>query len=535
MLRCERPRVSLCDLPDPLLARVLAALPCDDQARAAALSRRFAALVASDAACRVRLSFDCSRTVLHDDTRAALLRRAGAHLRELDLGPPHPGLRRQLHDALDSLSDAQRAQLTTLRCSRRAWEARALGAEPADAVLSALQRCPQLQLLSVDVALALFSHAEPHAEVTALLRSLPRLRVGRLIIHSFAGHLATYPPALLAALCACCAELCVAGGLNAADIAAVEAALPAGGAHPTLSISASVHGDAEVGVAALLRLAQHPRVVALAVDRLVDAAALGSFFDALRAPGCSVHALAFHSCAFDDAFVSHVSELLRSGAPLRRLALSGFWFAEQEEEEEEGHAQLTRLCAVLAKEACALEELALSSAAVTAGDAPALALLLRASRGLRSLDVSGCALGPDGVAALAAALSSPRATLQRLRVSDVRGSPGGAHALAAMLRVNASLRELHALGYSPPFHQGDNGEWTAHDSDVLLHALEHNTTLRAATLPDSLYADEQEEDVHGYATRQLRVLALHAEQPRAAEVCFGSASARPIWGELGAA
>jgi hypothetical protein len=519
--------LSLCDLPDSLLARVLAWLPCDDQARAAVLSRRFAALLSTDAACRERVSFDCSRVVLHDDTRAALLRRAGAHLRGLDLGPPHPAQTEQrLRDALDLLSEAQRAELTTLRCSRRPWEPRARRAEHVSAVLDALARCPKLTLLAVDVQLYL--HAQPHEEVGALLRSLPRLRVGRLLLSISTGSLAAYPPATLAALCGCCAELCYVS-VEAADVALIEA-LPAGGAGggPTLSVRLGVHEETQAaGVAALLRLAQRPGVTALALDR-PSAATTATLVDALCAPGCSVRALAFHNFRLDAAFVDAMERLLRAGFPLRRLALHEFRFEFHpvlQHAAEEKHGQFTRLCAALAKWGRALEELSIRSDSVVAADAPSLALLLRAMRSLRSLDVSDCSLEPAGVAALGTALSAPHATLQRLRISNVRGSANGStvgvDALAAMLRANTSLRELHALGFSPAFEFGEDSEWTARDGDVLLDALAHNTTLRAATLPSGLYEDEEGvHNLNGLHTRELRVLALHAEHPRAAEVAF---------------
>ena len=349
-------QLGLTDLPDLALLCILSWLPCDDHARAAALSRRFAALVASpEALKRKRLTLACSALPrLPDAVRARLIKNA-VGLRELDISQPHPerqGFHDSILDTVDLLSAAQRQQLTLLRCDRTHDEF--LSARQA---LETLQRLPNLRCLdtSVDVSVGM---SEPEDDVLErLMAALPRSRIRRLRVYDWRRLQETDDAvaglsAQFVRLFDRSADVVFAtrrGNLGAwrAFEQAVKTLDERGSTTTFTALAEDLEGDR----AALL--AAQPRMRGLAVS-FRQPATLARLLDALAAPSCSVRNLTISNAVFpsllndeNDPCVK-LQGMLRSGSlPLERLVLRSCWF-EGVQVPGEPRSGFSQLCASLA-------------------------------------------------------------------------------------------------------------------------------------------------------------------------------------------
>jgi hypothetical protein len=529
------------ELPVEVLARVLCALPCDEHARVAAVCRRLRALVGGGATWeRVELLPPAAPPC---DAWRALLRRAGTNLRRLDLSGVCDSGASVVAAVQDTLTGAQRAALTHLRCTGLA-PAGALSAAEVSALLVA---CPALRRLRVDAACSVATDDA----LTALLRSPGRpaaLRLARLYVHDapetercvWGGECTEQ----LRLLCGSCDEFAPALIETNSDTDALHVALPpTDGAGARLSLVSGSWGIEGWPVA---QLARHPRLVGLRVHELAGANQLSALSDALAARARPLRALSVQDSVLGtQGSVERLAAALRaSGSCLRRFELQncGFFADEYDDERSDGtgrrwraRSACTLLANALADCAC-LEELSLAGSSFEEPDAAALALLLRASPSLRSFDVSLCALRSTGVAALAHALASPAASLTRLCVGSVAARAEGAHALARMLSVNTRLRELHTGGVDASF---SSNAWRASDGEILLAALPHaSPALRLLTLPlmlvEDIDDDDSDEDIidgvvvegelgHAAQLRQLTIKALRREHPQCAEVLLTDA------------
>jgi hypothetical protein len=327
----------------------------------------------------------------------------------------------------------------------------------------------------------------------------------------------------LRAICASCDELVCRSALQTREeITALETALAGspGGARAQVTLCPSSNQGGAARSEAIIRLARHPRVVALTVSDQLQDASFPALCDALEAPGCPLRMLCLAQIMLDtEEMPARLCTALRSpSCLLRTLVLDGtfIWDGYDYDADEDGErrscarATCTQLCNAFA-DMGTLQELVLRE--FSEYDAPAVALLLRASRSLRSLDVSKCELRCSGVAKLAAALALPTASLARLYIGGVYGRAAGAAALAEMLAVNTTLRELHTGG-TDGFASALTWRYAA--GSTLLHALERNTTLRLLTLP--LPEDGDGELGHAAQFRELQLKVLRREHPRSAEV-----------------
>ncbi|KAM9834904.1 uncharacterized protein ACBT44_014800 isoform 1-T1 [Syngnathus typhle] len=103
---------------------------------------------------------------------------------------------------------------------------------------------------------------------------------------------------------------------------------------------------------------------------------------------------------------------------------------------------LEALAAGLAKPQCTLQVLRIWNCQLSKKSCEALASVLSLSRSLRELDLSGNDLHDHGLEALAAGLAKPQCTLQVLRLQDCKLSKKSCEALASVLSSPGSLREL---------------------------------------------------------------------------------------------
>ena len=520
------PQPCLLDGGDDVLRNILSFLPCDDLARVATLSRRLAALAALP---QKRLTLWCSRARrVPDHVRERLVRTAGDALRELDVSPGHPEEPVPLPCLLPA---ALRPQLTVLRCT-------SLGVTALDAgnVLSTLEHFPHLRCLETSV----FVHVDsnPDSSSRRLVAALPRLRIRRLNVGA-SGHQTELDSDAVAALSAdfvalfqrCSEVLFSTFWPNAGSRAAFERALSTLQARGcSTAFFVDTFGFAPLGHASQARLAAQPRVVGLAASA-PEADTLHALLDALAAPGCGVRRLSLRGASFDahaghDSPSAKLFRMLRSGAlPLESLSLCDCSFSGTDGARD-GFAHL---CSALAS-VRTLTHLSLRGGApFGARDAAALALLLRANRSLRTLDVR--AVFNEAAESLAGALAMPRTKLERLYLSDVVDAEADesvgqrvADAFADALRVNTRLRELH-LGLDEPV---GSFAWSATTTNTIWTAVSQNTTLRYVTLPYHVH----ELDAHGVAMHELHEAAMYAECPRVAHVRFGPVGEQPSFAML---
>lgn len=251
---------------------------------------------------------------------------------------------------------------------------------------------------------------------------------------------------------------------------------------------------------------------------------------ALCAPGCSVRCLYLSQVDCTSAVAESLAHLLRSDAPLSCLALVRVDFGG---EPPWPSPVFTEICDALA-DAPSLTQLALNDCQLIEEDMPALALLLQAHRTLRSFELSDSLFSGAGVAILAQALSHPCATLQSLALYNVfeagQHDIQGAAALAAMIRTNKSLRELHVVhdngdGRGEEFDAAELGMfdeddtiWGAAAARELFDALAANTTLRRVTLP-YMYPRG---DAHLKFMQDLQLKSVRGKRPFGADVVFSA-------------
>jgi hypothetical protein len=523
------------ELPVEVLARVLCLLPCGEHARLAAVCRRLRALVGSGATwTRVELLPPPAPALPPHDVWGALLRRAGGALRRLDVSGVCDDGDSVVAVVRDTLSDAQRRALTHLRCTGLPPDA-ALSAQQVTALLAA---CPALRSLRVDARCTVASDDA----LTSLIQPPGRpvaLRVARLYVDDaprLEGARRVRDGACtdqLRLLCGSCEELSSLSVIEAdVDIHALLAAMPPTGAGPRLSVTA-VAWDNNGGWAD--RVAALPRLSALRVVDVEDDMSFDALSAALAMRTSPLRALSVqHSTLGSLGVVAELAAALRaSRSCLRRFELQHTVFYDDSHDVQlitqarfnSGTRQRPRSACTLLLNALAdcecLEELSLAGSQFGEQDAAAIALLLRASASLRSLDVSGCVLHCAGVTALADALASPTASLTRLCVGSVGADAKGAQALARMLAVNTRLRELHA---GAPSEFDAELSWRACDSAVLLAALPRASPalrLLTLTLPrgNEDYASDNEGELgHGPQLLQLKIKALRREHPQCAEV-----------------
>ena len=493
--------LTLLDLPRELLARILCTLPCDEHARCVVLNRRFASLIGSGATW-TRVAFACNRTV-DVATRRTLLQRAGGALREVDVSEAHAADVGVLSATLALLTEAQRGALTALRCTQRRGDAHSATLLPD--VEAALARCPSLQSLDVDV------YCDTVAPLAALMRERPQLHVHRAHFGDFVqGETLTATHPDFQTVLRGCDDVRCDGMLEPLALSALEAALEAerGGGGPCARVFLRQRA------ADALRLARQPCVTGIQLVGGWSDAELDELCTALETPDCSVRALSLSGNDSSNEDLSRLAEALERGVRLEELDLR---FDFDEFEEHVGYEEVLErglnfplFCTKLATSQ--LHTLRLRG--LGSMNFSALLLLVRASRALRHLSLSNCNVGTRRLEELAKVLASPRSRLVTLHISYEGLGPGGATALAEMLRHNTSLRELHAGGLDII---GGHRSFIWSDSDVetVLEALRENTTLRQLTLPK---LDADGELPHAWSVRELRVAALCTECPRAADV-----------------
>jgi len=535
--------VGLAGLPDDALYVILSGLAIDEHARAATLSRRFAALVASPKS-NTRLTLACSRLPkLPDAVVVRLLRRASL-LRELDVSSAHPEADSGL-GALSVLSDAQRQQLTRLRSFQTG------GAEflSLSEVRRTLRNCPNLRCFETSVGCTLDwdwkagcfdagGDDEPSAAL-GLVAALPRLQIRRLktalTCHPLVRNDDGIPVLAteLARIFERCGEVVfTARGMNENQADAWQAferaliILKDRGCKTTFIVKVSLrHSDDRVDiVAALLRLASQPRVRGLDLDGL-QADDFSRLLDVLATPGCAVRRLRFSHFSFElsyddeSAFMKLQKLLCDEAFPLECLALSDCVF----DDGPHNGGTFATICLALAG-ARALREFRVSGGNLRACDAESLALLVRANRSLRTLDVRSQVLN-EGLVGLAAALALPHTMLEQLFLYDVfdEASPKlvglhAAQAFSAALQANTRLREFH-MSVNDAMHS--NSPLGPNEAAILWNAVAASTTLRCATLPCHVWVENYDSlDPHGLALHELKQKAMYAENPRAADLRF---------------
>ena len=502
----------LAELPEDALLHILLHLPADDRARVATLSRRFAALAASPEL-GVRLNLRCSTVHrLPDAVSARLISKASA-LTELDVSWQHPERHWvDVYSLVMKLSDAQRQQLTVLRCEpadgSTFLDARSLG------FFANLELFPNLRRLDTSVSVEIPETGT--AEMTPPLAAMPYLRINRLKVklepeEGLDDDASQRLSADLVELFQKAREVCFAPpqidnpGVWNAFFRAV-ATLYARGCGTTFSVDALQLASDDH--ATLERLAALPRVRGLSAD-CSNAETFSRLLDALASPGCGVRHLTLSGARFTshlrtDNNRMKLEKLLQSDFPLETLVLRNCIFNDYDDVDYvKAHPVFTQICNAVA-DAHALTDFQLIGGGLLYGDAAALAMLIRANRNLRSLDVRNVALN-QGVAVLCSALCKPQSRLERLALSEFFSDDApnatcacAAEAVAAALRVNTRLRELHLAVRDPVNMQAVmEPSWQATETHVVWEAIAESTTLRCATLPLHVwFEDENAFDVH---------------------------------------
>ncbi|XP_061141825.1 NACHT, LRR and PYD domains-containing protein 3-like [Syngnathus typhle] len=153
----------------------------------------------------------------------------------------------------------------------------------------------------------------------------------------------------------------------------------------------------------------------------------------LAKPQCTLQVLRLEDCKLSKKSCEVLASVLSSPCSLRELYLS---------HNNLGDDGLEALAAELAKPQCTLQVLGLGECQLSKKSCEALASVLSSSRTLSHLDLSWNTLHDDGLEALAAGLAKPQCTLQVLRLHRCQLSKKSCEALASVLGLPGSLREL---------------------------------------------------------------------------------------------
>ncbi|XP_074740999.1 NACHT, LRR and PYD domains-containing protein 6 [Strix uralensis] len=166
---------------------------------------------------------------------------------------------------------------------------------------------------------------------------------------------------------------------------------------------------------------------------------------ALEKSGCKLTRLRFNRCQLTGACCGALAAILSVKPSLTELDLAG------NEDLRDGGMKL--LCEGLRCGACPLQTLRLGCCNLTAAGCRDLAAVLGAMPSLAQLDLSDNPVEDGGVRALCEALAGPSCGVQKLWLWQCRLTEGSCGALATVLPVCPSLRELH-LGVN---ELGDGG------------------------------------------------------------------------------
>ncbi|KAM5236285.1 NACHT, LRR and PYD domains-containing protein 12 [Ctenodactylus gundi] len=141
--------------------------------------------------------------------------------------------------------------------------------------------------------------------------------------------------------------------------------------------------------------------------------------------------------ALPDTYSEHLAATLCTNTHLVELALSRSAL---------GDRGVRLLCQGLRHPSCRLQNLRLKRCGVSSLACQELAAALVANQNLLRMDVSGNSLGPEGVALLCEGLRHPRCRLQMLQLRRCRLEAGACREVASVLSTSQHLEELDLTG-----------------------------------------------------------------------------------------
>ncbi|XP_025937855.1 NACHT, LRR and PYD domains-containing protein 6 [Apteryx rowi] len=156
---------------------------------------------------------------------------------------------------------------------------------------------------------------------------------------------------------------------------------------------------------------------------------------ALEKSGCKLKTLRFDRCQLTGACCGALAPILRAKITLTELDLGG--------NDKLGDGGVKLLCEGLSHAACQVQTLRLGCCNLTAASCKDLAAVLSATPSLAHLDLSDNPLADRGVQELCRGLMQPKCRVEKLWLWRCRLKEKGCGALATALCANPSVTELH--------------------------------------------------------------------------------------------